>query len=134
VGLSSRVLDLHQYSLFPNTSLVYLAETLTAIRARPGATPNDCFLDIASCNKLAPDAWRNTPAPIVVTLPPDPPRLNLIFNQDITNLMTAQRGLHQPGLTHVTVSWEERRIANLHRNLDRVLGIETEVENFSPPT
>jgi choline monooxygenase len=126
------VLDLHQYSLFPNTSLVYLAETLTVIRARPGATPNDCFLDIVSCNKLDDEAWRETPDPIVVTMPPDPPRLNLIFNQDITNLMTAQRGLHQPSLTHITVSWEERRIANLHRNLDRVLGIDPQVENFNP--
>jgi choline monooxygenase len=128
------VLDLHQYSLFPNTSLVFLAETLSVIRARPGATPDECFLDIVSCNKLAAGAWNSAPAPIVVTLPPDPPRLNLIFNQDITNLMTAQRGLHQPGLTHITLSWEERRIANLHHNLDRVLGIETEVENFSPTT
>jgi hypothetical protein len=29
----------------------------------------------------------------------------------------AQRGLHQPGLTHLVISQEEMRIANLHRIL-----------------
>jgi choline monooxygenase len=124
------VLDLHQYSLFPNTSLVYLAETLSVVRTRPGTTPDECVLDVVSCNKKPRDAWREAPDPIVVTVPPDPPRLNLIFNQDIGNLLLAQKGLHQPGLTHITVSWEERRIANLHRNLDRVLGLDSQVENF----
>ena len=32
--------------------------------------------------------------------------------------------MHQPGLTHLTVSpTEERRIVNLHRNLEEVLDI-----------
>ena len=33
--------------------------------------------------------------------------------------------MHQPGLTHFTVSeTAERRIVNLHRNLDRYLGVD----------
>ena len=32
-----------------------------------------------------------------------------------------QRGLHQPGLTHVVLSNEERRIISMHRNLERYL-------------
>jgi hypothetical protein len=34
-----------------------------------------------------------------------------------------QRGLRQPGLTHLTLSSEECRIINLHRNLERYLGV-----------
>ena len=34
-----------------------------------------------------------------------------------------QRGLHQPGFTHLTLSGEECRIVNLHRNLEDYLGI-----------
>ena len=44
--------------------------------------------------------------------------------QDISVLQTAQRGLHQPGFTHMTLSSEECRILNMHRNLERYLGIE----------
>jgi choline monooxygenase len=34
-----------------------------------------------------------------------------------------QRGLHQPGLAHVTLSGEERRVINMHRNLERYLDL-----------
>ena len=37
----------------------------------------------------------------------------------ISVLQTAQRGLHQPGFTHMTLSSEECRILNMHRNLER---------------
>ena len=47
-----------------------------------------------------------------------------VIAQDISVLQTAQRGLHQPGFTHMTLSSEECRILNMHRNLERHLGIE----------
>ena len=50
-------------------------------------------------------------------------RLRLVLNQDIAVLATMQRGLHQPGFTHLTLSSEECRIINMHRNLERALGI-----------
>ena len=31
--------------------------------------------------------------------------------------------LHQPGFTHLTLSDEERRVINLHRNLERYLDL-----------
>ncbi len=34
-----------------------------------------------------------------------------------------QRGLHQPGLTHIVLSNEERRVINMHRNLERYLDL-----------
>ena len=45
----------------------------------------------------------------------------LVLTQDITLLAGLQRGLHQPGLKHLTLSNEERRVINTHRNLDRYL-------------
>jgi hypothetical protein len=34
-----------------------------------------------------------------------------------------QRGLHQPGFTHLVLSSEERRVINMHRNLERYLDL-----------
>jgi choline monooxygenase len=47
----------------------------------------------------------------------------LVLTQDITVLAGLQRGLHQPGLTHLTLSNEERRVINMHRNLERYLNL-----------
>jgi hypothetical protein len=47
----------------------------------------------------------------------------LVLTQDITVLAGLQRGLHQPGLTHLTLSNEERRVINTHRNLERYLDL-----------
>jgi hypothetical protein len=62
----------------------------------------------------------------MVPFPPDAdPPLGLVLNQDVGNFERSQRGMHQPGLTHMTVSeTEECRIVNLHRNLERYLGLE----------
>jgi choline monooxygenase len=118
-----QVTDLHQYNCFPNISPVFLAENLTTIRTRPGATPDDCILDIISCPRLPAGSSDRGPRPVDVTLDPEQADLGLVFNQDIANLRRVQRGLHQPGLTHLTLSQEERRITSLHRNLERYLGI-----------
>jgi hypothetical protein len=45
----------------------------------------------------------------------------LVLTQDISVLAGLQRGLHQPGFTHLMLSSEERRVINMHRNLDRYL-------------
>ena len=47
-----------------------------------------------------------------------------MLNQDVGNFARTQRGLHQPGFTHLTVSpTEECRVVNLHRTLEEFLGI-----------
>ena len=58
-------------------------------------------------------------------LPPDAePPFGLVLNQDVGNFARTQRGLHQPGFTHLTVSpTEECRVVNLHRTLEEHLGI-----------
>ena len=68
-----------------------------------------------------------------MTLDPATADVGAVFNQDIANLMRAQPGLHQPGLTHLSLSQEEMRIERLHRNLEHYLGIDpTELTGGSP--
>jgi hypothetical protein len=43
-----------------------------------------------------------------------------------------QRGMHQPGFTHVVLSGEERRVINMHHNLERYLDL-PESERISRP-
>ena len=117
------VVDLHQYNLFPNLSPVFLAESLSVIRSRPGATPDDCFLDLIFCTRRPSEGEADAARPTDVTMAPGEIDLGGVFNQDIENLQHVQRGLHQPGFTHLTLSHEERRIESLHRNLERYLAI-----------
>ena len=117
----AQVTDLHQFNCFPNISPVFLVESLACVRTRPGPTPDDCFLDLIFCSRKAADSERSRP--VDVTLDPATADVGAVFNQDIANLMRAQRGLHQPGFTHLSLSREEMRIERLHRNLERFLGI-----------
>jgi hypothetical protein len=65
---------------------------------------------------------RTKPAEMYVDEGRDLP-LGLVLDQDFKNFARAQRGMHQPGLTHLQVSeTEECRIVNLHKNLDRYIG------------
>ncbi len=71
-------------------------------------------------HRVPPGAPRSTP----ITLGADGPAipLGLVMSQDVGMMKTAQRGLHQPGLKHLSVSAEECRLINLHRNLDEWCG------------
>jgi nitrite reductase/ring-hydroxylating ferredoxin subunit len=118
----AQVTDLHQYNCFPNISPVFLVESLALLRMRPGATPDDCLMDLLYFSRVPPDAPPERP--VDITMDAESADLGGVFNQDVENLMRAQRGLHQPGFTHLTLSREEMRIESLHRNLERYLGIE----------
>jgi hypothetical protein len=57
----------------------------------------------------------------------------LVLDQDFALLRHAQRGLHQPGFTRLTLAQEEIRVVNTHRNLERYLGIDpSEIEGDHP--
>ena len=45
----------------------------------------------------------------------------IVLTQDIQLLAGLQRGLHQPGFIHLVLSSEERRVINMHHNLERYL-------------
>ena len=120
-----QVLDLQQYNLFPNITVLVFADLLTVVRSRPGADVEHAFMDMFSFERRpAGDASPRTP-PFDVTLPADAEVPGgLVLNQDAGNFARSQRGLHQPGLTHLTVSpTEECRIVNLHRTLEQYLDI-----------
>jgi hypothetical protein len=120
-----RLLDMSQYNLFPNVTVLVFSDMLQVVRSRPGATPDGAYMDAFSFERVAPAHAGARTKPIDVELAADEGLpIGLILNQDFANFARCQRGLHQPGLTHLLVSpTEECRIVNLHRNLEEYLGI-----------
>ena len=85
-------------------------------RSRPRRTGDDVVdAHAGRCRRAV------TPADVRLTA--DQAEPGLVLTQDISVLAGLQRGLHQPGLTHLTLSAEERRVINMHRNLDRYLDL-----------
>jgi hypothetical protein len=110
--------------------VLVFADMLQVVRSRPGDTPDHAYMDAFSFERVAPSNGaqggdRPRTKPIDVELSPDEDLpIGLILNQDFANFARSQRGLHQPGLTHLTLSpTEECRIVNLHQNLEQYLEI-----------
>jgi phenylpropionate dioxygenase-like ring-hydroxylating dioxygenase large terminal subunit len=119
---TDQILRLSQYNLFPNaTVLVWGADMLNVLQARPGATPDLAELVMFLYYRRPQGAPSARPMDMDVD---DDATLGLVIGQDLGILRTAQRGLHQPGLRHLAVGAEECRIINAHRALERFLGIE----------
>ncbi|MCB0994219.1 MAG: aromatic ring-hydroxylating dioxygenase subunit alpha [Acidimicrobiales bacterium] len=122
----SQAVDLFQLNLFPNITVIVLSDAVTVLRARPGATPDDAHMDVIRLERTPPGHRRGA-RPFCAEISPDDAQFGLVFDQDVVNLSNAQRGLHQPGLTHILLSREEMRIMNLHRNLEQYIGIDSEL-------
>ncbi len=118
-----QLMNMQQYNLFPNTTVLVFPDFLQVVKSRPGATPDDCFMDAISFDRRPPDDPSPRTKPVDMTLTPDQADFGIVLNQDVANFRRAQHGMHQPGFTHLTLSGEECRIVNLHRNLERYLGI-----------
>jgi hypothetical protein len=118
---TDQMMRLHQYNVFPNMTLLINADHLTVMTARPGADPDHGELVMILWMRMPPGAPRGTPADVRMTASEAHP--GLVLTQDITVLPGLQRGLHQPGFTHLALSGEERRVINMHRNLERYLGL-----------
>jgi choline monooxygenase len=118
---TDQVMRLHQYNVFPNMSLLANADHLTVLTARPGPDPDHGELVMILWTRMPPDAPRTKPADM--RMKADEAHPGLVLTQDIAVLAGLQRGLHQPGLTHVTLSNEERRVINMHRNLENYLDL-----------
>jgi choline monooxygenase len=123
-----QTLNMSQYNLFPNVTVLVFSDMLNVVRSRPGATHLDAYMDAFTFERR-PRQSSGLPSgrsrPFEMELDPtgDLP-LGIVLNQDLANFEGSQRGMHQPGLTHLTVSpTEERRIVNLHRNLEEFLDI-----------
>jgi choline monooxygenase len=70
---------------------------------------------------MPPGAPRNKPTDVRMTAEQAEP--GVVITQDLRVLAGLQRGVHQPGFTHVVLSGEERRVINMHRNLERYLDL-----------
>jgi len=119
---TEQLLRLSQYNLFPNTTvLVWGGDMLNVLQARPGLTPDEAEFVMFLFYRVPNGATPSRPVDVEVG---DDATLGLVIGQDVAILRTAQRGLHQPGLTHLAVGAEECRIINAHRALEQYLGIE----------
>jgi nitrite reductase/ring-hydroxylating ferredoxin subunit len=118
-----QLMNLQQYNLFPNATVLVFPDLFQVVKSRPGATPDETIMDTFAFTRRAPGDASATTRPLDVTVPPDQADFGLVLNQDVVALQRVQRGMHQPGFTHLTLSSEECRIINLHRNLERYLDI-----------
>lgn len=119
---SDTLLLLNQYALFPNATVLVNAEILSVMTSRPGPTPDEAVLTLLHFDRQAPGAARSNPQD--AELPFEQADFGFVLNQDVALLANAQKGVHQPGFTHLNLSSEEIRIINVHHNLERYLGIE----------
>ena len=118
---TDQMMRLHQYNVFPNLTLLANADHLTVMAARPGPDPDHGEFVMLLWTRMPPGAPRCKPADVRMTA--DEAEPGLVMTQDINVLAGLQRGLHQPGFTHLTLSNEERRVINMHRNLERYLDL-----------
>jgi phenylpropionate dioxygenase-like ring-hydroxylating dioxygenase large terminal subunit len=122
---TDRIMDIQQYNLFPNMTLLVYPDLVQVLRARPGASPDEALLDGFFFDRHPAGDPSPRARPLDVTLAPSDADFGLVLNQDFALLQRVQQGLHQPGLTHLTLSAEECRVINFHRSLDRALAAET---------
>ena len=120
---TTQMMTMEQYNLFPNITVLIFGDLLQVVGARPGASPDEGYMDVMAFDRADADAPRRDP--ITAEIEAESYSMGLVVDQDVANVERAHRGLHAPGLTHLTLSGEECRIVNLHRNLDRVTGIES---------
>lgn len=118
---TDQLMRLRQYNIFPNLTVLANADHLTVMAALPGSDPDHGELVMMLWVRMPPGAPRSKPADVRMTA--DEAEPGLVLTQDIAVLAGIQRGLHQPGFTHLVLSNEERRVINMHRNLERYLDL-----------
>lgn len=120
---TDRITRLHQYNVFPNMTFLTNADHLTIMCSRPGpdpvSDPDKGELVMFLTTRMPPGAAHTKPTDVRMTA--DQAEPGVVITQDIRVLAGIQRGMHQPGFTHLVLSGEERRVINMHRNLERYL-------------
>jgi len=128
-----QLMTLDQYNIFPNITVLVFPDLLSVLRSRPGDSPDECFLDAFQFDRVNPGDDSERTKPLCVDVPLGEASFGVVLDQDFALLRHAQRGLHQPGFTRLTLAQEEIRVVNTHRNLERYLGIEpSEIEGDHP--
>ena len=115
-----RVIDDYHYHIFPNAVFNIFAGWYGLIRARPGAGPDECWLDM--WNFDLPKEGSARPRPQAAQLSAEElPSLGPVMMQDLELLPRLQRGLRQPGFETIHLQPAEARIGRMHEILDRYL-------------
>jgi len=116
------VIDDFHYHVFPNAVFNVFAGWYGLIRTRPGATPNECFLDMWNFDLRSVGDETNHPRPDEVVLGPEElPALGPVMLQDLELVPRVQRGLQQPGFDSIRLTPAESRIGRMHQILDRFI-------------
>lgn len=118
---TDRITRLHQYNVFPNMTFLTNADHLTIMCSRPGVDPDHGEMVMFLMTRMAPGAPHTKPTDVRMAAADAEP--GVVLTQDIQILPGLQRGLRQPGFTHLVLSSEERRVINMHRNLERYLDL-----------
>ena len=119
---SDQVTTLNQYNLFPNVTVLYNVDSLSVMYALPGSKVDEARFVVLHFERM-PSASSPREVPQNIDIPAGTQVFGTVINQDIELLRNAQRGLQQPGLTHLALSSEECRIINMHRTLERYCDI-----------
>jgi nitrite reductase/ring-hydroxylating ferredoxin subunit len=112
-----QILDDFHYFLFPNVVLNVHADMYTLFRARPGATPHESYFDFLLFH-------RSAPAREVGHIDYAPgERVNEVLDQDLDGIRRVHAGLRSDGIQQLTFASFEQRLAAMHDELDRLLGM-----------
>ncbi len=118
----ARVIDDFHYHIFPNAVFNVFAGWYGLIRARPGPTPGESFIDMWNFDLRTEADPDRHPRPEVKLLTPEEIRaLGPVLLQDLELLPNVQKGLEQPGIDTLRLTPAEARIGRMHEILDRYL-------------
>ena len=95
---TDQMLNMSQYNLFPNITVLVFSDMVNVIRSRPGDDHETAFMDAFLFERRR--ARREPPQakPLDLVLGPDDELpLGLVLGQDVANFERAHRGMRQPG-------------------------------------
>jgi phenylpropionate dioxygenase-like ring-hydroxylating dioxygenase large terminal subunit len=118
-----QLLRMSQYNLFPNSSFLVNADLYSVLSARPGPAVDEAEFVMFYFERAASSAVPRS-RPVDVAIPMEQVQFGLVINADVRVMAGIQAGLRQPGLSEIVLSREECRIINMHRHLERFVGLD----------
>jgi phenylpropionate dioxygenase-like ring-hydroxylating dioxygenase large terminal subunit len=118
-----QLVDKHQLYVFPNVQLNFFPRRLEVYRHRPHPTdPAITYFDEQAYELLPPTA--PSPRPKHVRFRAGEQPMGPVMGADVALLPGLQRGTQSRGFRGLYLGAEEAAIRNMHRTLERYLGIE----------
>jgi hypothetical protein len=112
--------------MFPNYTFLPLYGNVLIYRTRPlpNNDPDRCRFEVWSCRTFPKGCEPGKPQVANVTDPMDPVQMVMFLRQDFSNISRQQVGMHSKGIKSTLLHGrQEAMISNMHRALDRVLGL-----------